>query len=159
MSEMQPCDYCGELTSNGCVVVAVVACDRHFGADTRAFAEMQAALAAERARAEAAEGREARYRAALLVAERNTTDELIGHGSNLLRMCRVCDQVGEQGHIPHAPDCPFAALAGTPEGEPTLAPREAYPATIIVTEVRRGVPTIHPDEIAPRDGAFEGEQG
>lgn len=43
---MQPCVYCGELTDNGCDVIAVVACDRHHGADTRAFAEMHERIAA-----------------------------------------------------------------------------------------------------------------
>jgi hypothetical protein len=50
-------------------------------------------------------------RISLRWAEQNTTHDLSGHGSNMLRMCRVCDQVGERDQINHAPDCPFAALA------------------------------------------------
>jgi hypothetical protein len=61
--------------------------------------------------------------AALRVAERNTTHELVGHGSNLLRMCRICDQVGERDQIDHAPDCPFAALAGSRERAATTTTR------------------------------------
>ena len=48
--------------------------------------------------------------------------------------------------------------AVTPEDLPATAPRESHPATICVTEVRRGAPTIHPDEIGPRDGTPEGER-
>lgn len=111
-----------------------------------------------RARAEAAEGREARLR--FLLTKTVLTVVVDSGGVNAWH-CQVCFGTARSGQSPlHLRGCEYvAALADTPEDLPATTPRESHPATIRVTEVRRGVPTIHSDEIDPltaRISALEG---
>ena len=56
-----------------------------------------------------------RLRAALSVAEVNTLRRSMRGGEHVV--CRICDQrVYVPGSVDHAPDCPFAALAGSTAG-------------------------------------------